>query len=45
LLRLLSVLDDGNNEVYPLCTSMTRIAMLAELYTPVRASQARQVEG
>jgi len=28
-----------------LCTSMIRIAMLAGVYTPVRASQARQVEG
>jgi len=26
-------------------TSMTRIAMLARVYTPGRASKARQVEG
>jgi len=26
-------------------SSMTRIAMLAEVYTPGRATQARQVEG
>jgi len=28
-----------------LCTSLTRIAMLDGIFTPVRATQARQVEG